>query len=120
MSPAPRTHRRTVRGATLAVIGATVAAVLSACAGTSQAAPEPRVPVPASTEGLTRSDVDTWLDGMLPDALAEGRIAGATVAVISPSEGGATVGSAAGDCPSTEPRSSCTPPPRRASSAVIA
>ncbi len=86
MSPAPRTHRRTARGAALAVLGATVAAVLSACAGTPQAAPEPRVPVAASTEGLTRSDVDAWLDGMLPEALAEGSIAGATVAVVADGE----------------------------------
>ncbi len=90
MHPAPRTPRRpthsAVRGTTLAVLGATVAVMLSACAGTSAAAPEPRVPVAASTDGLTRADVDAWLDATLPDALADGKIAGATVAVVADGE----------------------------------
>ncbi|MFS0703391.1 serine hydrolase domain-containing protein [Cellulomonas sp. 179-A 9B4 NHS] len=83
--PVPRRRRRTVRGTALALVGAAALATLGACA----AAPEPPGPPPqqpASTAGLTREDVDAWLDGTVPDALEEGRIAGATVAVVHDGE----------------------------------
>ncbi|MFC8191946.1 serine hydrolase domain-containing protein [Cellulomonas sp. NPDC057328] len=82
--PVPR-RRRTVRRTALALVGAAALATLGACA----AAPEPPGPPPqqpASTAGLTREDVDAWLDGTVPEALEEGRIAGATVAVVHDGE----------------------------------
>src|SRR5438445_4198677 len=46
-------------------------------------------PVPAEPEGahaLTAADVDAWLDGYMPYALATGDIAGAVVAVVKDGE----------------------------------
>ena len=39
-------------------------------------------PPPGGAPALTRADVDTWLDGFMPYALADGDIAGATVVVV--------------------------------------
>ncbi|MBD7919979.1 beta-lactamase family protein [Cellulomonas sp. Sa3CUA2] len=83
MGPA---HRPPARRAVLAAAGAALVATLSACAGSAGAVPEPRAPEPASTAGLTRADVDAWLDEKVPAALEEGRIAGATVAVVHDGE----------------------------------
>jgi len=70
------------RPAALTVAGIALVASLTACAGGAASAPEPRTPQPASTAGLTTADVDAWLDDTIPDALAESRIAGATVSVV--------------------------------------
>ncbi|GIG40797.1 serine hydrolase domain-containing protein [Cellulomonas phragmiteti] len=80
------THRQPRRRAASALAGVALVAVLTACSGTAAAAPEPRVPAPPSTEGLTTAAVDAWLDETLPAALEEGRIAGATVAVVDDGE----------------------------------
>jgi len=77
------TSRR--RLAALGLAGA-LAATLTACAGGAAAAPEPRTPEPASTAGLTKADVDAWLDEKLPQALTDGKIAGATVSVVHDGE----------------------------------
>lgn len=79
-------HRRPARLTALTLAGAALVATLSACAGGAAAAPEPRTPQPASTAGLTREDVDAWLDDTLPDALADAKVAGATVAVVHDGE----------------------------------
>ncbi|UZN02847.1 serine hydrolase domain-containing protein [Cellulomonas sp. S1-8] len=78
--------RPPARSAALAVAGAVLVTTLTACAGAAGAAPEPRTPEPASTAGLTQADVDAWLDETIPDALEEGRIAGATVSVVHDGE----------------------------------
>ncbi len=44
-------------------------------------APAVPIPVPGSTT-LTKTDVDAWLDGYLPYALARGAVAGAVVVVV--------------------------------------
>src|ERR1700722_11261593 len=46
---------------------------------TAKAPPAPSEPAAAKT--LTKEDVDAWLDGYMPYALATGDIAGAVVAV---------------------------------------
>ncbi|MCD9033001.1 beta-lactamase family protein [Luteimonas sp. Y-2-2-4F] len=43
-------------------------------------------PVPAGTARLTRPDLEAWLDGFLPYALAAGDIAGAVVVVVKDGE----------------------------------
>lgn len=78
-------HRPPARRVALAVAAVALVTSLTACSG-GGTVPEPRVPAPASTEGLTRADVDAWLDDTVPDALADGRIAGATVAVVHDGE----------------------------------
>lgn len=77
--------RPPVRRAALAVAAAALLTSLTACSGAPDV-PEPRATLPASTAGLTRDDVDAWLDDTLPAALADGRIAGATVAVVHDGE----------------------------------
>jgi len=37
---------------------------------------------PAAAPALTKADVDTWLDGMMPYALSSGDVAGAVVVVV--------------------------------------
>ncbi|KGM13531.1 beta-lactamase, partial [Cellulomonas bogoriensis 69B4 = DSM 16987] len=44
--------------------------------------PDPPATEEASVEGLTRADVDAWLDRTIPAGIEAGRIAGATVAVV--------------------------------------
>lgn len=81
----PSRRRRLVRTAAPALALVAGVGLLGACAGTPTI-PEPRAALPASTAGLTTADVDAWLDDTVPDALAEGRIAGATVAVVHDGE----------------------------------
>ena len=59
-------------------------AFLSACS-TPPASPPPVEP-PTETHELTKSDVDAWLDGKLPDALTNGAIPGAMVVVVKDGE----------------------------------
>ncbi|WP_051640112.1 serine hydrolase [Cellulomonas sp. URHE0023] len=77
-----RTRRRPVHLAALSLVGAALVATLTACGGAAAAPPEPRVPEPASTAGLTTADVDSWLDATIPEALEKDHIAGATIAVV--------------------------------------
>lgn len=89
MHAEPRTRRGTTRRGrrtALALAGAAVVATLAACAPGQAAAPDAPPPQAASEAGLTRADVDAWLDGTVPEALEEGRIAGATVAVVHDGE----------------------------------
>lgn len=79
-------HRPPARRAALAAAGAALVVTLTACSGGAGTLPEPRATAPASTAGLTQADVDAWLDDTVPDALADGRIAGATVAVVHDGE----------------------------------
>lgn len=51
----------------------------------AEAAGEP-APVPAGTARLTRPDLEAWLDGFLPYALAAGDVAGAVVVVVKDGE----------------------------------
>ncbi|MFG2050809.1 serine hydrolase domain-containing protein [Micromonospora sp. NPDC048935] len=74
-------------GATLAAT-AVVAATTAGC-GASPARPAPHVDTPAAAAApggtgpaLTDTDVNAWLDGVLPAALDRTGIAGATVAVV--------------------------------------
>ncbi|WP_309134708.1 serine hydrolase domain-containing protein [Cellulomonas sp.] len=85
LSTRPAGPRRGLRRAATAVAGAAVVTALAAC-GTAAEPPDPPTTYPASQEGLTRADVDAWLDETVPDALEEGRIAGATVAVVHDGE----------------------------------
>ncbi|MBF0687384.1 MAG: beta-lactamase family protein [Cellulomonas sp.] len=82
----PRHTTRPLRRTAVALAGAALVATLTACAGGAATAPEPRTPQPASTAGLTKADVDAWLDDTLPDALAEAKVAGATVSVVHDGE----------------------------------
>ncbi|WP_196250808.1 serine hydrolase [Cellulomonas sp. JZ18] len=83
----PRTRRPGTRRTALAVVGAALVTTLAACAGGAAAdVPAPPPPQAASDAGLTRADVDAWLDGTVPEALEESRIAGATVAVVHDGE----------------------------------
>jgi len=64
----------------------TLASTLIEATG-SVPAPPPAVvpattPAPGPAHPLTTADVDTWLDGMMPTALANGEIAGAEVVVV--------------------------------------
>ncbi|WP_437583282.1 serine hydrolase domain-containing protein [Paramicrobacterium sp. CJ85] len=89
-----RTGARRV-GVAAASAGAVVA-LLAGCAAPAATTAAPHVPVPAAeavgTSGsetpttLTQSDVDAWLDGILPAALENFDIAGATVSVVSDGE----------------------------------
>lgn len=91
---ARRTSKRRV-GVAAASAGAVVA-LLAGCAAPAATAAAPRVPVPAAetagTSGgetsttLTQSDVDAWLDGILPAALENFDIAGATVSIVADGE----------------------------------
>ncbi|AWH94734.1 serine hydrolase domain-containing protein [Dietzia psychralcaliphila] len=84
-APVPRSRRRGARRAGAAVLGAVVLATLGAC-GSAEPPPDPTPAPPASTEGMTRADVDAWLDRTIPAALESGRIAGATVSVVHDGE----------------------------------
>jgi len=57
----------------------------AAPASESQTSPAATTPVPPSATGahvLTKADVDAWLDGLMPYALARGDVAGAVVVVV--------------------------------------
>ncbi|PAY22092.1 serine hydrolase [Dietzia natronolimnaea] len=84
-----RTHRST-GGVVAAAAGALVLTTLGAC-GPAEPPPTPLPSPPAvatdlTGSGLTRADVDAWLDGTIPSALESGRIAGASVAVVHDGE----------------------------------
>ncbi|MCD0445392.1 beta-lactamase family protein [Glycomyces sp. A-F 0318] len=79
--PSHTTRRR--RSAGLAASVAAVLAVAAACGqGADPAAVAPHVDAPAAAEPLTATDVDAWLDGLVPAALERTGIAGATVSVV--------------------------------------
>lgn len=78
------TRRGTGRRAALALAGAALA-TLAACGAAPEAAPPPTTEAGPAVE-LTRSDVDAWLDETIPAALEDGRIAGASVAVVHDGE----------------------------------
>jgi CubicO group peptidase (beta-lactamase class C family) len=66
-----------------ASIAAVVLAAAAACGqGADPAAVPPPVDAPAAAEPLTRTDVDAWLDGLVPASLERTGIAGATIAVV--------------------------------------
>lgn len=73
---------RSLPKAVLAVAGAALALGIAGCAGGGAALPAPPIPQPATPASLTKKDVDGWLDGLLPTALAQAGIAGATVSVV--------------------------------------
>ncbi|MFI7549429.1 serine hydrolase domain-containing protein [Micromonospora sediminimaris] len=85
---ATRSPSRRVRiGAALATAVA-VAATVVGC-GTPQSAPAPpgsAPPAPAEPAALTGANVNAWLDGLLPAALARTGVAGASVAVVRDGE----------------------------------
>ncbi|MEQ3549654.1 serine hydrolase domain-containing protein [Pseudonocardia nematodicida] len=64
---------------------ATVLVVAAGCAGAGTEAggpqPAPHVPAPATAE-LTATDVESWLDGLVPAALTRSGIAGGVVTVV--------------------------------------
>ncbi|MFD6140005.1 serine hydrolase [Promicromonospora sp. NPDC060271] len=72
--------------AALAAVGAlaiTVAAgVPASAASAAEPTPPPPVSAPPGEHPLTRSDVDAWLDGLLPSALENAGIAGGVVTVV--------------------------------------
>ncbi|MGH6909480.1 MAG: serine hydrolase domain-containing protein, partial [Phenylobacterium sp.] len=83
--------RSAVTGVAFALLASTLAGVLLALAATAALAAQPAAAaVPAPTQGeaakarpeLTKADVDTWLDGLMPYALARADIAGAVVVVV--------------------------------------
>ncbi|WP_413450011.1 serine hydrolase domain-containing protein [Georgenia phoenicis] len=78
------TRRGTGRRAALALAGAALA-TLTACGAAPEAATPPTTEAGPAVE-LTRSDVDAWLDETIPAALEDGRIAGASVAVVHDGE----------------------------------
>lgn len=92
--PGQRGRRGLVALATLGLLAVTVAAgapSASAAAGSSAATatdptPPPPVPAPAGEHTLEQSDVDAWLDGMLPAALESAGIAGGVVTVVDDGE----------------------------------
>lgn len=51
-------------------------------AAKAEAAPPATPPAPTGLAALTKTDVDAWLDGYMPYALARGDIAGAVVVVV--------------------------------------
>ncbi|MFD7023502.1 serine hydrolase [Promicromonospora sukumoe] len=78
----------TIAGAPAAA--ATTAAATTAAAATrtaaEQPAPPPPVTAPAGEHTLNKSDVDAWLDGLLPAALDSAGIAGGVVSVVHDGE----------------------------------
>ncbi|GAA4704941.1 CubicO group peptidase, beta-lactamase class C family [Promicromonospora umidemergens] len=72
--------------ATLGMLAVTVAAgapsAAAAESSTIEPAPAPPIFAPAGEHTLNRTDVDAWLDGMLPAALESAGIAGGVVTVV--------------------------------------
>ncbi|MEV0894131.1 serine hydrolase domain-containing protein [Promicromonospora sp. NPDC050262] len=93
-TPTERPARRRPRAlAALAVLGALAVAVAGAPAATAaalptadQPTPPPPVTAPAGEHTLEQSDVDAWLDGLLPASLESAGIAGAVVTVVHDGE----------------------------------
>ncbi|RRD06699.1 class A beta-lactamase-related serine hydrolase [Arachnia propionica] len=71
--------RNTRRLLGLLMIG--ILALLSACSSPPTPPPPPVEP-PAETHELTKTDLDAWLDGTLPDVLTKGKATGAVVTVV--------------------------------------
>lgn len=65
----------------VALLAVLMVAVLSACSSPPQR-PGPHISEPEGQHQLTAEDVNTWLDGKLPDALNRGEIPGAVVTVV--------------------------------------
>lgn len=84
IEPRRRSPRSGTRAAFLALAGVALAVTVTGCAGGGGAAPTPAPPLtqPAAPAPLTKADVDAWLDGLLPTALTQARIAGAAVSVV--------------------------------------
>ncbi|MDT0329702.1 serine hydrolase domain-containing protein [Nocardiopsis lambiniae] len=79
----PRRRRTTV---TLAASMGVLAVLATGCAAPApQGTPAPPIPTPTAAE-LTQRDVDAWLDGLLPAALADTGIPGAVVSVVADGE----------------------------------
>ncbi|WP_167132995.1 serine hydrolase domain-containing protein [Paramicrobacterium chengjingii] len=75
------------------VAAAAVVALLAGCAAPAATTAAPQLPAPpappadgSTARTLTQTDVDAWLDGILPSALDRADIAGATVSVVSNGE----------------------------------
>lgn len=91
-TPTERPVRRRPRAlAALAVLGALAvagapAATAAALPAADQPTPPPPVTAPAGEHTLERSDVDAWLDGLLPASLESAGIAGAVVTVVHDGE----------------------------------
>ncbi|MFD6445106.1 serine hydrolase domain-containing protein [Promicromonospora sp. NPDC060204] len=91
-TPTERPVRRRPRAlAALALLGALAlagapAATAAALPAAQQPTPPPPVTAPAGEHTLEQSDVDAWLDGLLPAALDSGEIAGAVVTVVHDGE----------------------------------
>lgn len=86
-------HVREPSRAPARALGFAAVTLLMALAACSPAAPgaadvtaaahgDPRPAAATSAHELTRADVDAWLEETIPDALADGNIAGASVAVV--------------------------------------
>ncbi|MFW5415875.1 beta-lactamase family protein [Nocardiopsis sp. CNT-189] len=84
--PGPARRRRLRTPLAAAAAFAAVAVLAAGCAG--GAADPVRNPPPtlAETAGLTAQDVDAWLDGLVPDALARTGVPGAAVSVVHDGE----------------------------------
>jgi CubicO group peptidase (beta-lactamase class C family) len=74
------TRRIRTRLTALAAAGA-IAALLSGCSAPPGATPAPPIPAPGGAN-LIGTDVDAWLDGLVPAALERSGIAGAAVTVV--------------------------------------
>lgn len=95
---AGRTVHRVAAGlAALGLLAVSLAAGIPASAATGSAAtdpaasavgptPPPAISAPAGAHTLERSDVDAWLDGLLPAALESSGIAGGVVTVVHDGE----------------------------------
>ncbi|MFI2363112.1 serine hydrolase [Promicromonospora sp. NPDC019610] len=75
-----------VAAAPAATASALPAATAAAVPTADQPLPPPPVAAPSGEHALERSDVDAWLDGLLPAALESGEIAGAVVTVVHDGE----------------------------------
>ncbi|WP_198671504.1 serine hydrolase [Desertihabitans aurantiacus] len=83
----PRRPRRATGRRRPAVVLVAVLALLMTLAGCQGAVPTtPPPPATVPTAALERADVEAWLDGMLPAALARAGVAGAGVGVVHDGE----------------------------------
>jgi CubicO group peptidase (beta-lactamase class C family) len=73
---------RKIIGAMLLAIGMPAAAQVPVRPLTTAEAPAVATPQRAARAPLARADLEAWLDGFMPYALAKGRIAGAVVVVV--------------------------------------
>jgi CubicO group peptidase (beta-lactamase class C family) len=81
-------HRAAAALAALGVLAVSLVAGAPASAATTTGDPTPPPPIsaPAGEHTLERSDVDAWLDGLLPSALESAGIAGGVVTVVDDGE----------------------------------